>query len=76
MAKKATTLHDNLGNELLPVTNASITFMDNGNSVQAEINDLKEKTQYNKGHFSTPEALNLAYPSTNPDGSINPVKTK
>lgn len=70
MAKKATTLHDNLGNELLPVTNASITLMDNGNSVQAEINDLKEKTRYNKGHFSTPEALNLAYPSTNPDGSI------
>lgn len=70
MAKKATTLHDNLGNDLLPVTNASITFMDNGNSVQSEIQDLKLRTQYNKGHFSTPEALNLAYPSTNPDGSI------
>lgn len=63
MAKKATTLHDNLGNDLLPVTNASVTFMDNGTSVQAEINDLKEKTQYNKGHYTTPEELIIAYPN-------------
>lgn len=63
MAKKATTLHDNLGNDLLPVTNASITFMDNGNSVQAEINDLKEKTQYNKGHYTTEQDLLTAYPN-------------
>lgn len=70
MAKKATTLHDLLGNDLLPVTNASITFMDNGTSVQAEIIDLKLKTQYNKGHFTTPEELNSVYPSTYPDGTI------
>ena len=63
MAKKATTLHDKLGNELLPVTNASITFMDDGNSVQAEINDLKLKTQYNKGHYTTPQELLTTYPN-------------
>lgn len=63
MAKKATTLHDNLGNDLLPVTNASITFMDDGNSVQAEIQDLKEKTQYNKGHYTTEQDLLTAYPN-------------
>lgn len=63
MAKKATTLHDILGNDLLPVTNASITFMDDGNSVQAEINDLKEKTQYNKGHYTTEQDLLTSYPN-------------
>lgn len=63
MAKKATTLHDDLGNDLLPVTNASVTFTDNGTSVQAEINDLKEKTQYNKGHYTTPEELITEYPN-------------
>lgn len=72
MAKKATTLHDNLGNDLLPVTNASITFMDSGNSVQAEINDLKEKTQYNKGHYTTVQELVTAYPN----GIQNPQSRK
>jgi hypothetical protein len=63
MAKKATTLHDNLGNELVPVTNASITYMDDGNSVQAEIEDLKLKTQYNKGHYTTEQELLNVYPN-------------
>lgn len=62
MAKKATTLHDNLGNDLLPVTNASITFMDNGNSVQSEIQDLKSLSLY-KGHFTNINELYIAYPN-------------
>ena len=65
----ATTLIDRQGNKLYPRTKASLSLMENGVSVEAEINNLKEKTRYNKGHFSTPEALNSAYPSTNPDGT-------
>lgn len=59
---KSTTLRTRQGEKLYPKTTASVTFMDDGISVEAEILDLKSKTQYFKGHFISEEALTYEYP--------------
>ena len=60
---KSTTLKNKQGERLYPKTTASLTFMSNNVSVEAEINELKEKTKYYKGHFATESALLSEYPN-------------
>lgn len=62
MAKSAT-LRNRQGERIYPKTNASVTFMNNGVSVEAEILELKEQTKYYKGHFISEEALVARYPN-------------
>lgn len=60
---KSVTLKNKQDEKLYPKTTASLTYMSNNVSVESEINDLKEKTKYYKGHFATEEALILRYPN-------------
>jgi hypothetical protein len=60
---KSTTLRTRQGEKLYPKTTASVTFMDDGVSVEAEIQELKNKSQYYKGYFIDDSALIAQYPN-------------
>lgn len=62
MAKSAS-LRNRQGERIYPKTNASVTFMSNGVSVEAEIQELKNKSQYYKGYFIDESALITQYPN-------------
>lgn len=62
MATKSVTLHNDSGDNLYPVSSASIIYTSNGNSVQSELNQLQEAKKY-LGYYATPEALSAAHPT-------------
>ena len=62
MATKSVTLHNDSGDNLYPVSSASIIYASNGNSVQSELNQLQEAKKY-LGYYATPEALSTAHPT-------------
>lgn len=65
----STTLKNRQGSILYPKTQASITYMSNGNSVEAEINDLRQYEHNDKGYFTTEAELLQEYPNniSNPE---------
>ena len=62
MATKSVTLHNNLGDDLYPVSSAGVIITSSGNTVQSELNQLQEAKKY-LGYYATPEALSTAHPT-------------
>ena len=67
---KSTTLKTKQGERLYPKTTASLTFMSNNVSVEAEINDLKSYEHNDKGFFTTEAELLNSYPNNIAEPSI------